>query len=295
MVLTARRVNRWRAAWLGACVGSGIAGVLGGVPLRGGKAQEVRTPSQLVTDMVAHEDDEAAHHDRYEFLSSERSERTGGHVWTERVVETASGRVRRLLAEDGKPISAEREQAERARLAAIVADPEPFLQRERTQTNDEAHARKMLDLLPRAFLFDHVRLESGVWRMDFHPNPAYSPSGIEERVLCGMSGWVAIDARQQRLMHVEGRLPKDVSMGFGLLATVHAGSHFGSDRVDEDGHWRTVHIVTDIEGKAALFKSVSRNSEITRSEFHYVDPGMTIAQAVKLLENRDLLSKKLEP
>jgi hypothetical protein len=243
-----------------------------------------QTPLQVVNAMVAHEDDDSAHRDRYEFLSKERSERTGGHLWTERVVETASGRVRLLLAVDGKPLSAEEQRRERARLAVIVAFPSAFLLSELTQKNDEAAARKMLDMLPRAFLFDSVRLENGGWRLDFHPNPAYKPHGIQERVLYGMSGRVAIDARQERLIHVDGKLSKDVSIGFGLLATIHAGSHFSSDRSDENGHWRTVHVVTDIGGKAALFKSVSRNAEITRSEFHYLNPGITIPQAVALLE-----------
>ncbi len=71
----------------------------------------------------------------------------------------------------------------------------------------------MLDLLPKAFVFDNVRLKDGVWTMDFHPNPEYSPHGIEERVLSAMSGTVVIDAAEERLMHVEGQLPQDVSIG----------------------------------------------------------------------------------
>ena len=123
------------------------------------------TPLQVVREMIAHEDDTQAHRDQYEFLSTERSDRTGGHVWTERVVETSFGRVRFLLAVDGKPLTAEQESAERGRLAEIVADPDAFLARERAQKDDEAQARKMLDLLPKAFVFDHVRLEDGVWKM----------------------------------------------------------------------------------------------------------------------------------
>jgi hypothetical protein len=241
-------------------------------------------PLEVVSEMIAHEDDNSAHRDTYEFLSKERSERTGGHVWTERVVETSFGRVRFLLEVDGKPLSAEQENAERGRLAAIVADPAAFLTRERAQKDDEASARKMLDLLPKAFVFDHVRLQDGVWTMDFHPNPEYSPHGFEERVLSAMSGTVAIDAAQERLLHVEGKLPQDVSIGFGLLATVKAGSHFSSERGDMEGHWRTLHVVTDVQGKAVLFKSVGRDSEVTRSEFHYLQPGMTVAEAVSLAE-----------
>jgi hypothetical protein len=241
--------------------------------------------------MVARENDEAAHHDRYEFISTERSDRTGGHLWTEQVVETQSGSVRELLAEDGKPISEARRQQERQKLAGILADPAEMQRREQAQRNDEAHARLMLATLPRAFLFDNVRLENGVWKMDFHPNPAYAPSGMEERVLHGMSGWLAIDARQERLIHLEATLPRDVSIGFGLLATIRAGSHVVSDRVDEEGHWRTVHVVTDIRGKAMLFKTVCRNSDVTRSEFQYLDPGTTIAQGVRMLEGQAVEAK----
>jgi hypothetical protein len=242
------------------------------------------TPLQVVNAMIAHEDDNSAHKDTYAFLSKERSARTGGQVWTERVVETSFGRVRFLLAVDGKPLNAEQEGAERGRLAEIVANPEAFLERERAQKDDEAQARKMLDLLPKAFVFDNVRLKDGVWTMDFHPNPEYSPHGIEERVLSAMSGTLEIDAAQDRLMHVEGRLPQDVSIGFGLVATVKAGSHFSSERGDEDGHWRTLHVLTEVDGKAMLFKAVGKHTEVTRSEFHYLEPGMTVAQAVALAE-----------
>ncbi|HSY36973.1 MAG TPA: hypothetical protein VK814_14550 [Acidobacteriaceae bacterium] len=242
------------------------------------------TPLQVVNAMIAHEDDNSAHKDTYEFLSKERSDRTGGRVWTERVVETSFGRVRFLLAVDGTPLNAEQEGAERGRLAVIVADPQAFLAKERAQKDDEAQARKLLDLLPKAFVFDNVRLKDGVWTMDIHPNPEYSPHGIEERVLSAMTGTVVIDATQERLMHVDGRLPQDVSIGFGLVATVKAGSHFSSDRADEDGHWRTLHVLTDVNGKAVLFKSVGKHTEVTRSEFHYLQPGMTVAQAVALAE-----------
>ena len=59
----------------------------------------------------------AARHERYEYLSNERSDRTGGHVldreslW--RLHRAACGL---LLAIDGKPLPPDRMQQERARL-----------------------------------------------------------------------------------------------------------------------------------------------------------------------------------
>ncbi len=221
--------------------------------------------------------------ERYIYTAEERSERTGGHLWTERVVETEHGRVRLLTAIDRQPVFAARAQQERDRLRALATDSSEFERREAAQHSDEEHARHMLDQLPVNFIFDHVRLQDGVWRMDFHPNPAVSPSGIEDRVLHAMSGWIAIDARQLRLVHIEGSLPQDFGIGFGLLANIHAGSSFSSDRRLYGEHWRTLHVATDIRGKAALFKTVSRHSEITRSEFRYLEGDPTVAQAAELL------------
>jgi hypothetical protein len=245
-------------------------------------AQTPQTPQQLVQAMLAYE--QSPHTDHYEFVLNERSDRTGGHLWTEHVVETGVGRVRLLVAEDGKPLSPERAAAERAKLDEIAAHPEEFARREQAQKDDEAHARQMLAELPKGFLLENVRLADGVWRIDFRPNPEYSPSGFEEKVLHAMSGWIAIDARDLRMTHIEGHLPQDFSIGYGLLANIKAGSFFMNDRALVAGHWRTVHVETDVRGKAALFKSVARKSYVTRSEFVYLDPKITVPEAVALVE-----------
>jgi len=272
---TRMRYRAWIAA-LAVCVCAPLAKAA--TPL------SFQSPKQLLDAMIEQERDSAARHERYEYLSKERSERTGEHVWTERVVETGRGKVRLLLAVDGVPLSPEKAQQERERLAGIVANPEEFERAEADRMNDEAKSRHMLDDLDQGFVLDNVTLENGVWRIDFRPNPEFSPSGIQERVLHGMTGWLTIDAKDLRLVHIEGRLPEDVSIGFGLLATIHAGSHFASDREFIDGHWRTVHVVTEFRGKAILFKSVGKDSDLTRSDFRYLDPDITLAQAVELVE-----------
>jgi hypothetical protein len=246
-------------------------------------ADSSRAPLDLLKPVVANEQEAALHNDCYEYLSQDRSDRTGGHLWTERIIETADVRLRLLLAVDGKPLSPEAEQQERDRLSAIAADSKDFLKKEMVERKDEQNVRHMLDLLPLDFVFDNVRLQDGIWRMDFHPNPAVSPSGMQDQVLHGMSGTVTIDARQMRLLHIDGHLTQPVNIGFGLLASVKPGSHFSSDRQQIDGHWRTVRVITVISGKAALFKSVAKNSDITRTGFHYFDHDLSVLAAVALL------------
>ncbi|MEO6923608.1 MAG: hypothetical protein ABI064_04420, partial [Acidobacteriaceae bacterium] len=140
--------------------GAGVAAVGAGMMLpRSGLlwAQGLPNPKELLRTMVAREKEGEAEKTLCEYRCVERSERTGGALWAENVVETPKGRVRFLLAIDGKPLSAERTAQERGRLADILADPKEFEASERAQKDDENHARQMMDLLPKAFLLENMR------------------------------------------------------------------------------------------------------------------------------------------
>ena len=241
--------------------------------------------AKLVAAMLANEDAAAQHKDHYLYLSQERSDRTGGHLWTEKVVETDAGKIRMLLAEDGHPLSPDRIAQERGRLAAIVADPEGFAKKSQSAKDDEAHARQMLSLVNRAFLFSDARTEGAYLRVDFRPNPDYETQSLEERVLHAMSGTMLIDPQAMRLHHIEGRLPADVSIGFGLIATVHAGSSFATtrDRMGEPD-WKTTLVDTAINGRVIFFKSIARNEHSEHSNFVRVPNNLSVAQAVAMVE-----------
>src|SRR5271168_4872604 len=134
------------------CVGRWAIVLLGLLAAGAARAQSSTDARRIVETMLAHEGDPAEHRLKYMYLSEERSERTGGHLWTERVVETAMGKVRLLLAEDGKPLSKERQQTEKAEPVDMAAHPDVFRRREQSMKNDEEHAEQMLTLLHKAFL-----------------------------------------------------------------------------------------------------------------------------------------------
>jgi hypothetical protein len=248
-------------------------------------AQSSGVARQAVETMLMHENDPAEHRNRYMYLSEERSDRTGGHLWRERVVETSLGKVRLLLAEDGKPLSAERAAAERAKLAEIVAHPDAFERREQSMKNDEEHAEQMLALLRKAFLFDEPRPEGSDLQIEFRPDPAYRTQSLEERVLHAMSGTILVDQRTMQLHSIEGKMPTDVSVGFGLLGTIHAGSSFSTTHAMEPGgDWKNALVNTEIEGKAMLFKEIGKKEHVVHSEFKQLQQDMSVAQAVETLE-----------
>jgi hypothetical protein len=288
MARMAQNGEAWKPARIAAASGSalclllalpiGVFGAAADVPSQPGSAK------QLIDTLLANEDAAAHYKDHYSYLSQEKSERTAGHLWTEKVVETDAGKVRMLLAEDGKPLSPERVAQERGRLAQIVADPAAFAKRQQAIKDDEIHARQMLTLAPRAFLFGDVSMEGGYLRVDYRPNPAYETQTMEERVLHAMSGTLLIDPKAMRLHRIDGRLPEDVTIGFGLLATIRAGSSFDTTRDKLDPDWKTTAVDTNINGKAIFFKSIAKNEHAVHTNFVRVPNDLTVAQAVAMVE-----------
>jgi len=239
---------------------------------------------RVVDTMLAHEGDPAEHRFKYMYLCEERSERTGGHLWLERVVETPMGKVRLLLAEDGKPLSVERQEAEKAKLKEIAAHPDAFQKREQAMKNDEQHAEQMLALLHKAFMFDEPRTEGSDLRIGFRPDPAYQPKTMEEKVLHAMSGTVLVDERTNQLHRVEGKIHADVNLGYGLLGTIHAGSSFSTaHEMEQGGEWKEALANTAIEGKVMLFKEIGRNEHVVHREFQRMSDSINVADAVALL------------
>jgi hypothetical protein len=250
------------------------------------QAQSSQAARRVVDAMLVRVDKGGEHCNRYMYVSEERSDRTGGHLWTERVAETSVGKVRLLVAEDGQALNAVRAAAERVRLADIAAHPEAFQRREQAVKGDEQHAAQMLMLLQKAFLFDEPRVDGMDLRIVFRPDPAYQPLSLEERVLHGMSGSILVDERTKELHRIEGRLPADVSIGFGLLGTIRAGSSFSTAHEPEPGNeWKTSTVDTEIDGKLLFFKSVGKRARVAHRDFKLLANNISVAQAVKLLES----------
>jgi hypothetical protein len=262
-----------------------LAGPLGGVHAATALPPQTNASRQIVSTMLNNELAAAQHKDHYAYISVERSDRTGGHLWKEKVVETNAGKIRMLLEEDGQPLSPEREAQERGRLADIVADPSAFTKKAQATKDDELHARQLLTLLPNAFLFSEPQPDGQYLRIDFKPNPDYQTQSMEERVLHAMSGSMLVDPKGLRLHEIDGRLPQDVSIGFGLLATIRAGSNFATTR-DSFGQpdWKTTVLDTNIDGKAIFFKSIARKEHAVHSDFVRVPNDLTVQQAVAIAE-----------
>jgi hypothetical protein len=192
--------------------------------------------------------------------------------------------LRYLIQEDGTPLSPDRRRREDARLRSIAEDPRAFIRHERAQKGEEQRMQQILDLLPRAFLFQDCGVQQSWEQINYRPNPSYVPQSYEERILHEMSGTILIDPHTFRLHVLEGTLAQDVSFGYGLLATLHAGSSFSIVRSPIlQGLWKTSKLNIRMDGHVVLFKTISRQQDAIHKDFSLLPSNLTIAQAVGLL------------
>lgn len=268
-----------RRIWLSGVVGTTVVALIALLLPAGMQGQA----ADLVARMAARETEMRAQKALYTFLSEERSERTGGHLWKEHVVETEDGPMRRLLAVDGQALSPFEAQREETRLAAIVADPADFRRLNAARKDEEAHALGLLTLLPRAFVLASAGSSEGCTVIAFAPDPHFSPSSYEQRIMHAMAGTVAIKEPENRLCRLDARIIEPVQFGFGLFGRLNAGGTLMLQRVPIDGpQWKTREIRLHVNGKVLMLKSLTREQETLRGDIHILPRAPSLAEALQM-------------
>ena len=245
---------------------------------------QAQTPVQIVSAMAAKEVAARNQDNLYRYTSDEVSARTGGHRWTEKVVEINEGTLRRLVAVDGHPLTAPEAKAEDERINDIVRHPDEFRRLGGAHKNDEVHAQQLLELLPKAFVITPAGDADGCAQFAFRANPNFQPSSYEERVAAAMSGTVSLRQPMNRLCTLKARIDHPVEFGFGFFGRIDAGGSFSLDRRPVDPiHWKSDRISVHMQGRVLLMKSLTREQEVSRTEIQLLPPRVSLEQAAQMI------------
>lgn len=203
------------------------------------------------------------------------------------VVDTADGQVKRKVEQAGHPLSPSEQQAQTAKIQALITDSKAQAKQKRDGEHDDKSAEKLLNLLPRAFVWKIAGEQDGAITLHFVPNPSFSPPDIESRVLAAMEGDLIVDRKQHRIATIRGRLASDVNIGFGLLGKLREGGTFNVERREvAPGIWQITETHVHIDGRALLFHTIGQQTDEIKSGFQPVPPGTTLAQAAAMLNPR---------
>jgi hypothetical protein len=213
----------------------------------------------------------------------------GDHETTKEIIETKDGDVARLIAINGKALTAAQEQAEMSRLDTLVAHPEMQERRRRSEQKDAARIDQLVGMLPDSEIY---KLEGMVacgtgqcYRLSFTPNPEFQPPHLEADVLRGFAGEVWIEKTQQRLVRLDAHLLRDVNIGFGILGRVDKGGTMELQQEFESNvqEWQPTVLKMNLSGKALMVKNVKIDINEVASEFAPVPAGTGYREGIAML------------
>jgi hypothetical protein len=287
-----RAIQKRRGVWPGA--GALCLLTAAGAAAQAAKPLEI-SADELVRLTVANE--VAAANDTTVKHMFRSRKRTPKGSQTRLYVETNEAMAGMLVAINDGPLTPQQQQGEVNHLAWLVKNPEQLRRKQAQEKKDADLSLRIVKALPDAFRYSYADapassgLNTRLVRLNFTPNPAYSPPSHVEQVLEGMQGYLLIDPEHRRIAQIDGRLFKDVTFAWGILGRLEKGGHFFVTQADPgDGSWEITEMDLNITGKILLFKTIAMVSDEVFSDFRRVPDNLTFAQGVEMLEAEETLA-----
>jgi hypothetical protein len=251
-----------------------------------GQARAQQPPNQLVRQVINHEVQAENHDNSYWMFRLQETQPHGG-TKTEQVVETPHGWVRRLLAINGRALTAQERAKDDARLQKLLTDAGEQRKNQENTRNDVRHAQNLLEMLPDAFLYTYAGRAGQVVKLKFRPNPKFHARSREAAVFHDMVGSLWLNLKQKRLAGIEGHLNQEVKFAGGLLGHLDKGGTFDVKQTQiAPGIWDVTYMNIRMNGRALFFKTIAVREEDIRSDYRRVSSDLTLTQAANVLKKR---------
>ena len=207
-----------------------------------------------------------------------------GRKQIQKILETKNGSLSQLLSIDGHPLDARQRRKEIERIQRLVSHPDEQRKLQQASNKKTEQGARMLRILPDVFVFTYASRQGDLVTLNFTPNPTFQPPSLEARVFHRMEGEMTVDAKQGRLVALNGHLMADVKFGGGLLGHLNKGSTFEVGQTEVmPGHWEMTALHVNMEGKALLFKTIEVQVTENHSDFHRVPDDLTLQEAADIL------------
>jgi hypothetical protein len=187
------------------------------------------------------------------------------------------------VAKDGKPLGAEEQKKEDARVDKQVEEYKKqqakMTDKQRKKEEDEDDAD--ISMFLRVERFTNPRWErfrgTEVVVFDFSANPDYKPKGLIEKFISTLSGTMWVDPKARDVARLEARMVDNVKIGGGLFASVHKNSGFVFEQqLVHDEVWLPSYSEAHISGRVLLLKGFQENEIERYSNYKKFDVAMKL-------------------
>lgn len=233
------------------------------------------------TELVASQND----HSHWLYYEADKQPAKSVKQW---VAEAHLVSLERVIERNGQLLS---EGQQKQEMSAFINDPRAQMKKRKSGQHDDEQAAELLKILPDAFIWTSEGERDNKILFHFEPDPAFHPPDLEARVFAAMEGEMAIDREQHRIASLNGRLIRDVKIGYGLLGNLQAGGTFNVERRELAPRlWEITETHVHINGHALIFKTISENEDDMKSHFKEIPDGTSLQQA-----QNELLSLNPDP
>lgn len=248
-------------------------------------SSSINSPNaDVLVHEVIHNEIEAQLHDTSLWCYRENRQEDDKPAKTFDVCQTKDGDLERLIALNGRALSGSQRRAEDQRIQELVGRPEQLRAKQKKEREDGEQQRNLLKIFPEAFLFDYTGESGGVVTLRFHPNPAFRPSTRAAMVFHHLEGTMLVDARQKRLLEINGRLTSEVKFAGGLLGHLDKNGTFVVKQQEVgEGHWDLRYLSVQMNGKALFFKTINVLEKKSLLDYRPLPRGASLQQAADFL------------
>jgi hypothetical protein len=201
-------------------------------------------------------------------------------------IETPHGSVANLIEVDHHPPSQQQIEESQQLLADLPGNAQLQQSRLKDQQSNKERRDNVIKDIPQAFIYTYDgRDRQGRIMLKFQPAPDFQPSSRQSLILEGMAGELWVDPSTQRMLKIKGSLVKDVKIGWGFLARLNRGGTFLMEQSQAmDGTWHQKLLSVHFDGTVFIFKHIHIRVKQIRCCFERVPDGLSIQEAVHLLQ-----------
>lgn len=195
----------------------------------------------------------------------------------------AGGTYKRLIAIDGTPLPAAELARRDAEHQKNLREEEEKRRRETPQQRRMRQAERQREQRERdAMLDDAYAVYEGTFVgrewidgervivLDVKPRPAARVTTREGRWMKQFVGRVWVDEKDYQIAKLDMRALDDVTIGWGVVGRVHAGSRFVFTRRNFDGTWLPAEVAFEGTGRTLLFRKFHVRAVTTYSGYKRV-------------------------
>ena len=215
------------------------------------------------------------------------------------MVETHDWTISRLIVKNDQPLSPKQKQQEDGSLRDLLTNRARLVKLQTEKHADDARARRVIQALPDAFLYQHAGTEMDsagreLPLVTFHPNPDFRPRSAELRVLQKVKGTMLVDPVAMRFVRVKATLSQDVDFGWGIFDRISRGGSFLLEQqVVWHDQWELTSLALHYTNRRLLLITSRVDSVTKATDFRRLPEDLTLQQGLELLLHRDPMTAAL--